>query len=202
MSDKNFINIFKKSTRWILLFIIGIFLFVILLNWLGKNSKNKSAINYRVKNKKTFSIVSKHRKKFIKPNIYDSKNNLRLKDIFNIPDKKYKKLDTLFIYPVKINNNGTKINLSGKTGDYFNSTIPTGEELPYFIKKLKFKGFHKKTQVPLSLIFISGKTALLEIGGKSYYVRTGENIGGIFILKIDLNGISYSDDGKIKYLNF
>ena len=192
MSEKNFINIFKKSSRWILLFLIVILLFIFLLNWLGKNSKNKSNINYRIKNKKTF----------LKTNIYDSKNNLRLKDIFNIPDKKYKKFDDLFIYPAKINDNRNKRNLSGKAGNYFNSIIPTGEELPYFIKKLKFKGFHKKTQVSPSLIFISGKTALLEIGRKNYYVRTGENVEGIFILKIGLNGISYSADGKIKYLNF
>ena len=184
MRDKNFINIFKKSSKWIALFLFGGFLFILALNRLGVGFRNKTISDYGVKNKKTFSLVLKPEKK-------SSKNNL--KDIFNIPDKKYKKFNRLFI---------SKGLARGGADGSLGSGRPGGENLPNFIKRLKFKGFSKKNPAPPSLIFISGKTALLEIGGISYYIRVGESIKGMFILKIGLTGVRYSDKGKIKYLNF
>ena len=193
MRDKNFINIFKKSSKWIALFLFGGFLFIFALNRLDRALRNKTISHYGVKNKKTFNLVLKPEKKSLKNN---------LKDIFNIPDKKYKKFNRLFISSAKINNNGMKVFVRGGADGSLGSGRPGGENLPNFIKRLKFKGFSKKNPAPPSLIFISGKTALLKIGGISYYIHAGESIKGMFILKIGLTGVRYSDKGKIKYLNF
>lgn len=192
MGFKNFINIFKKSVKWFALFLFGIFLFIFALNRLERKFGHKKVSGSEIKNKKTFGFVIKPKKIFSNSNAGNSKNSL--KDIFNIPDKKYKKFNRLFISPEKINNNGMKV--------FANASRPGGVDLPNFIKKLKFKGFSEKKSSPPSLIFISGKTALLRADGRSYYVRTGENIKGMFILKVGLTGVSYSDKGKIKYLNF
>ena len=192
MSFKNFINIFKKSVKWFALFLFGIFLFIFALNRLERKFGHKKVSGSEIKNKKTFGFVIKPKKIFSNSNAGNSKNSL--KDIFNIPDKKYKKFNRLFISPAKINNNGMKV--------FANAGRPSGGNLPNFIKKLKFKGFSKKESPSPSLIFISGKTALLSMGGKSYYVRAGESIKGMFILKVGLKGVGYSDKGKIKYLNF
>ncbi|MDA8158252.1 MAG: hypothetical protein M0034_03590 [Deltaproteobacteria bacterium] len=192
MGFKNFINIFKKSVKWFALFLFGIFLFIFALNRLERKFGHKKVSGSEIKNKKTFGFVIKPKKIFSNSNAGNSKNSL--KDIFNIPDKKYKKFNRLFISPEKINNNGMKV--------FANASRPGGVDLPNFIKKLKFKGFSEKKSSPPSLIFISGKTALLRADGRSYYVRAGENIKGMFILKVGLTGVSYSDKGKIKYLNF
>jgi hypothetical protein len=48
------------------------------------------------------------------------------------------------------------------------------------------------------VIFIAGKIALIEIDGRRYYVHSGENIKGALILRVNLSGISYSRNGKIK----
>ena len=192
MSSKNFMNIFKKSAKWFTLFLFGIFLFIFALNKLERKFGHKKVSGSEIKNKKTFGFVIKPKKTFSNSNVGNSKNSL--KDIFNIPDKKYKKFNRLFISPEKINNNGMKV--------FANASRPGGVDLPNFIKKLKFKGFSEKKSSPPSLIFISGKTALLRADGRSYYVRAGENIKGMFILKVGLTGVSYSDKGKIKYLNF
>ncbi len=195
MGFKNFINIFKKSAKRFALFLLGVFLFITVLGALSRlkrGGENKKVPDYEIKNKKTFCFVLKPKKIFSNSNADNSKNSL--KDIFNIPDKKYKKFNRLFISPAKINNNGMKI--------FANAGRPSGGNLPNFIQKLKFKGFSEKKSTSPSLIFISGKTALLRAGGRSYYVRAGESIKGMFILKVGLTGVSYSDNGKIKYLNF
>ncbi len=192
MGFKNFISIFKKSAKWIALCFFGIFLFISALSRLERGFRNKTISDYGVKNKKIFDPVLKQERISSKSNMENPKNNLR--DIFNIPDKKYKKFNRLFISPAKINKNGIKV--------FANASRPDGGDLPNFIQKLKFKGFSEKKSSPPSLIFISGKTALLRAGGRSYYVRAGESIKGMFILKVGLTGVSYSYKGKIKYLNF
>ena len=192
MGFKNFINIFKKSAKWFALFLLSVFLLISALSRLEKGIGHKKVSGSEIKNKKTFGFVLKPKKIFFNSNAGNSKNGL--KDIFNIPDKKYKKFNRLFISTAKINNNGMKV--------FANAGRPSGGDLPNFIKKLKFKGFSGKESSSPSLIFISGKTALLSMGGKSYYVRAGESIKGIFILKVGLKGVGYSDKGKIKYLNF
>ncbi len=191
-----FINYFKKSVKWIALFLFLSFLFIIILDRLGNGFKNKiipAISDYRVKGKKVFGRA-------LKANGHYSKNNL--KDIFNLPGKKYKKFNRLFIVPAKTDNNGMKAFMRGAVGEPSNNGQSGGGTLPNFIKNLKFKGFSKKRPSPPSLIFISGKTALLKIDGRNYYVHAGENIKGMFILKIGLTGVSYSDKGKIKYLSF
>ena len=192
MGFKNFINIFKKSAKWFALSLLSVFLLISALSRLEKGFGYKKDSGSEIKNKKTFGFVLKPKKIFFNSNAGNSKNGL--KDIFNIPDKKYKKFNRLFISPAKINNNGIKV--------FANAGRPSGGDLPNFIKKLKFKGFSGKESSSPSLIFISGKTALLSMGGKSYYVRAGESIKGMFILKVGLKGVGYSDKGKIKYLNF
>ncbi len=195
MSGKNYINIFKKLAKWIVFFLIGIVLLIFVSNWIlnlrGRGFANKTTFGNTLKPDTDKKLLKAKLKTKTGADIYDSKNNL--KDIFDIPYKKYKRFNRLFI---------SSRHVSGGAGNSFNSGQPVGSNLSNFITKLKFKGFSKKTRAYPSLIFISGKIALLKIDGRSYYVHTGESVRGIFILKIGLSGVSYSDGGKIKYLNF
>jgi hypothetical protein len=120
----------------------------------------------------------------------------RLKDIFYIPDnKKYEKFNRPFV-PVP--------NMRKKNINFFSSGQAVKGNLPGFIKNLKFRGFAKNEAVYAqpALIFIAGKIALMKIGGRKYYVHAGEYLKNMFILKVGLSGISYSDKGKIKHLSF
>jgi|GEM_PF-2654770 len=190
MGFKNFIRILKKSAILTALFLLSAVLFIFVLSRLERGFGHKNV-------KKNLGSVLKQKKLFPDSNNDNSKNSL--KDIFNIPDKKYKKFNRLFISQskIKINNNGMKV-----FADAGHPGAGRAGSLPNFIKNLKFKGFSNKKSSPPSLVFISGKTALLSIGGKSYYVRAGESVKGVFILKVGLSGVSYSYKGKIKHLRF
>jgi len=196
MPDKNLINIPKKSIKWVALFLLASFLFIIVISSQGRAFRNKTAAVSAIKNKNFFGRAFKPAMKAAtrrrKPGKPDTSIN-NLKDIFDIPRKKYKRFNQPFIPASKTGSNATNVFARGEAGR---------ENLPNFIKGLKFKGFQGKKPASPSLIFISGKTALLEIGGRSHYVRAGENIGGMFILKIGLTGVSYSHKGKIKHLSF
>ncbi len=119
-----------------------------------------------------------------------------LRDIFSIPNKKYRKYGRLF----KVTDYAAK-----PSSNFINSNnnFNSGGNLNNIVKNLKFKGFSRKNKNRMALIFTGGNTALLQINGKKHYVHNGENIGGVFILKIEPSKIIYTRKGKIlyKYLN-
>ncbi|MHB8232137.1 MAG: hypothetical protein ACYDDB_04475 [bacterium] len=212
MNIINFIKSFKNFAKWTALLIIIIFLFVLILNILNRREfrfKNRAKQSGFARNvsplareisqpssieKHVFSESGDERAFSASGDASNYKtNNKYLKDIFHFPDMKYKKFNRPFVSRLKIRNN--KIN-------YFGAGSISGGNLPDFIKKLKFKGFSNKKTSPPSLMFTGGKIALMKIGGKKYYVHSGEHVKGMFILKVGLSGISYSNMGKIKYLSF
>lgn len=85
--------------------------------------------------------------------------------------------------------------------------------LRYLKANMKFKGFKKDAgelgarkqgngdSAPV-VIFAGKDTALLRIGSRTYFVRSGEKIKGIFILKAGFSGISYSSNGEIEHSGF
>ncbi|MHB1697085.1 MAG: hypothetical protein ACYCSQ_03130 [bacterium] len=191
----------KNIAKWIILFFITIFLFILILNILkrrGNGFKNRAkqngfahGISYKIKNKNALNLI-------LKPKLKPSKaKNEYLKDIFNLHGKKYKKFNRPFVSALKRKN--------GKINSFSPDLINTGNNagnLSGFIRKLKFKGFSSNKPPSPSLIFTAGKIALIKIGEKKYYVHSGEKLKGMFILKIGLSDISYSRKGKIKNLNF
>lgn len=194
MTIKKINNFLKKFMKFIILFFFVLsvlFLLILILKLQKKDFKSKS--------RKVFSAVLKKDKY---PDAYKapmlflkkySKNHL--KDIFSFSDAKYKKYNRIFISSIK-----TDGDRNNKV-DALPAISLGANHLSYFIQNLKFKGFSKNKNIVPSVIFISGKTALIKIKNKKYYVRQGENIKGLFILKIDLSGIGYSSKGKIKFIN-
>lgn len=82
---------------------------------------------------------------------------------------------------------------------YFPKTYSkSGEHISNFIKNIKFKGFSEEKPPNLSVLFVTNKIALIKIGRKKYYVHSGMDIKGNYILSISLSGLSYSRNGKIK----
>lgn len=197
----------KNIAKWIILFFIIVFLFILILNmlnWRGNGFKNRakqSGIARRVLSK----IKNKNGLYFDPKTNSNSKLKLKplkahivyLKDIFKFPSRKYKKFNRPFISSFNKKN--------GKINSF--STVPinvvnNAGNLSGFIKKIKFKGFSNKKLTSPTLIFTAGKIALIKMDGKKYYVHSGEKLKGIFILEIGLSNISYSIKGKIKNLSF
>ncbi len=201
---KYFIKIIKQAA----LVFAGIFLFALILNLIGNRFIADSA--YRSKSKKGL-IHKVFRATFVPASAKPSKS-AGLKDLFYLPGKKDKKFNSPFVFPlsksptepapVGLLDKGAgsvknkPINFTGSAGniDFDRSTA----NMPDFLKNIKIKGFPNKKNSHLFVIFIAGKIALIEIDGRRYYVHSGENIKGALILRVNLSGISYSRNGKIK----
>ncbi len=191
---KYFIKIIKQAA----LVFAGIFLFALILNLIGNRFIADSA--YRSKSKKGL-IHKVFRATFVPASAKPSKS-AGLKDLFYLPGKKDKKFNSPFVFPLSKSPTGAgsvknkPINFTGSAGniDFDRSTA----NMPDFLKNIRIKGFPNKKNSHLSVIFIAGKIALIEIDGRRYYVHSGENIKGALILRVNLSGISYSRNGKIK----
>lgn len=186
---KNIVKSFTKTIKWLVLGILGIiviFLLIAILNII----KNKyiSKQSFKSKNITGLHLESAPRSINLPHPLKSQKSKIKaekLKDIFNLPDKNDDKFSSPFL--IKSVNIPKNIN-------YVNPE----RNLPNFLKNIKFKGFPNKKTFKLSMIFVTNKIALIEINGGKYYVHSGENIKGVFILKVDLSGIIYSRNGKIK----
>lgn len=182
------IKYFVKIVKSAVFVLAGIFLFVLVLNLIGNRFITEPA--HRSKSKKDL-IHGIFRAGNITASAKPSKP-AGLKDLFYLPSKFDKRFNSPFVFPAK----NKPVNSTGGQGNIdFNRS---NANLPDFLKNIKFKGFRNKKNPHLSVIFTAGKIALIEIGGRRYYVHSGENIKGAFILRINLSGISYSRNGKIK----
>ena len=188
--NKNIVKSFTKTIiKWLMtgmLGIIVIFLFIVILNTI--KNKYRSKQGFKSKNITVLHPVSASRSINLPNSLMSGKSKrktAKLKDIFNLPDKNDDKFNSPFL---------TKSINTSKNINYVNH----GRNLPNFLKNIKFKRFPNKKTFRLSVIFITNKIALIKINGGKYYVHSGENIKGVFILKVNLSGISYSRNGKIK----
>ena len=192
------IKYFVKIIKWLVLVFAGVFLFASILELIGNRFIADSA--YRSKSKKGL-IHKVFRAAFVPASAKPSKPT-GLKDLFCLPGKKDKKFNSPFVFPLPRSSMGAgsvknkPINFTGSAGniDFDGSTA----NMPDFLKNIKIKGLPNKKNSHLSVIFIAGKIALIEINGGRYYVHSGENIKGALILRVNLSGISYSRNGKIK----
>jgi hypothetical protein len=191
---KYFIKIIKQAA----LVFAGIFSFALILNLIGNRFIADSA--YRSKSKK--GLIHKVFRAAFVPTPAKPSKSAGLKDLFYLPGKKDKKFNSPFVFPLPGSGAGAgpvknkPINFTGSAGniDFDRSTA----NMPDFLKNIKINGFPNKKNSHLSVIFIAGKIALIEIDGRRYYVHSGENIKGALILRVNLSGISYSRNGKIK----
>ena len=198
MNAAGTIKYFIKIIKQVALVFAGVFLFALILNLIGNRFIADSA--YKSKSKKGL-IHKVFRATFVPASAKPSKPT-GLKDLFCLPGKKDKKFNSPFVFPLPRSGAGTgsvknkPINITGSAGniDFDRSTA----NMPDFLKNIKIKGFPNKKNSHLSVIFIAGKIASIEIDGRKYYVRSGENIKGALILRVNLSGISYSRNGKIK----
>ena len=218
---------FIKNIKRVAVAGIVIFIFLIVLNIIGadKNFKARADIGSRAKKTNAGGILLHSEAKPYgnitgghapvsaavsacpHPAMSSHSGAHYLKDIFYFPSKTGEKYNRPFEPAVSGADKG-KGEFKGQGGYAAASNGPGG--LPYLIKNMDFKGFPAAAapSAPVSLpprvflIFTSGKTALIKIGGGSYYVNVGEKIKGIFILRVGLSGISYSEKGKIKHLYF
>ena len=201
----------KSKIKKFAVILFGFFLFIAVLSMLSrfKDGNNKKLnVTYKPAHrskgiiKLNLSVNGKDRVPKAESTELSKKP---LKDIFNIPNKKYGKYSRLFILPSKPQKNGAADYVAKPAPDFMNPnrSFDNGGNLSNIVKDLKFKGFSGKNKRAVALIFTGGNTALVKINGKKHYVHTGENIGGVFILKIEPSKIIYSRKGKIlyKYLN-
>ncbi|MDA8052939.1 MAG: hypothetical protein M0012_02150 [Deltaproteobacteria bacterium] len=192
------IKYFTKIIKQAVLVFAGIFLFALVLNLIGNRFITKPAYKSKSKN----GLIHKVFRAAFVPASAKPLKSAGLKDLFYLPGKKDKKFNSPFVFPLPRSSAGAgsvknkPINFTGSAGniDFDRSTA----NMPDFLKNIKFKGFPNKKNSHLSVIFIAGKIALIEIYGKRYYVHSGENIKGALILRVNLSGISYSRNGKIK----
>jgi hypothetical protein len=196
----------KIKNFFVILFAFFLFIVILsLLNWFKAENNKKLNIlhktpSYRIKgiNKLDLSVKAKDGRPKAEAAQLSRKP---LKDIFNIPHKKYEKYGRLFISHSKLQKNGATGYAVQNVTDFMNpnSNFDNEGNLSNIVNNLKFKGFSGKNKRAVALIFTGGNTALIKINGKKHYVHTGENIGGVFILKIEPSKIIYSSKGKILY---
>ncbi len=188
------------------IFSLSVFLFVVILSVLNRFANGTKRTlhtlhkmpaaynNYEIKKIKKQSISSA----MSKQGAYRHYSKKSLKDIFNLPGKKYSKFSRLFMLSAKKAKDGVRNSMPALPAGLSDSNFLGGGDLDNIVKNIKFKGFPRKKNQVVSLIFTSGKIALVRINGNRHYVHTGENIDGVFILKIGSSKISYSYKGKIK----
>ncbi|HEC24813.1 MAG TPA: hypothetical protein ENI54_02180 [bacterium] len=184
MTVAGILSLFKGTIKWIILAVGGIFVIILILGLMkGESGGFKSHIvkSRHLSNKEKGRVVTKR-------STGSAGNIAKLRDIFNLPDKRDMKFNSHFALSVK--NNG------------IDSSRHSGDVLPYFFNSVKIKKFSNDIILHPSLIFTGGKVALIKIDGKPYYVHAGTNIKDIFIIKVGLSGVSYSYKGKIEYLGF
>ncbi|MHB1704190.1 MAG: hypothetical protein ACYCS0_08295 [bacterium] len=201
----------KSKVKKFAVIIFAFFIFITVLSTLsrlksGNNKKINILHNTSCKNKKITKLNLSVKGKYTELKAESTELSKKpLKDIFSIPNKKYENYSRLFILHSKSQKN-VVADYAAKPAPYFinaNSGFNKGGNLSNVVKNLKFKGFSGKNKRTVVLIFTGGNTALVAINGKKHYIHTGENIGGIFILKVEPSKIIYSRKGKIlyKYLN-
>lgn len=208
----------KLKIKKLIIIICAIFLFIFALSIFsrfanGNNKKPHILQNLQVKNRNISGLnLNVNGDAHINGQgaVFDFKSHSKkhsehLNDIFDIPNKKYPEYSKLLILHSK-----SKKNLNGGSmaanQAYFMKTPPgfqNVKDLNKIVKNLKFKGFSKKNNKDMDLIFTGGKIAMIRIDGKSHYIHAGENIEGIFILKVEPSKIIYTRKGEIlyKYLN-
>jgi hypothetical protein len=201
----------KSKIKKFAVIIFAFFIFIAVLSMLSRfKSGNNKKLNilhktqYRNRGTTKLNLIVKD--KDIRQKAESGELSKKpLKDIFNIPNKKYGKYGRLFILSSKSQRNEVAGYAAKPAPDSMNQNrnFGNGANLSNIVKNLKFNGFSEKNKRGVALIFTGGNTALLKINGKKHYVHTGENIGGVFILKIESSKIIYSRKGKIlyKYLN-
>ncbi|MFW0884568.1 hypothetical protein ACMCNP_05925 [Candidatus Acidulodesulfobacterium sp. H_13] len=193
MTVTGILSLFKGIIKWIILVVVGILIIVLIIG--SMKGESGGLKGHMVKSRRHLGskerdrVVTKMKRKVMAKRLTGSVGNIaKLRDIFNLPDRRDVKFNSRFVLSAK--NNGR------------DSSRHSGNVLPYFFNNIKIKEFSHDMMLHPSLIFTGGKVALIKIDGKPYYVHAGTNIKDIFIIKVGLSGISYSYKGKIKYLGF
>ncbi|MGC8553914.1 MAG: hypothetical protein ACP5NA_00240 [Candidatus Acidulodesulfobacterium sp.] len=197
----------KSKIKIFFVILFAFFLFIVILSLLnrfkaGNNKKLNILHKTPYRNKEINKLDLSVKVKDGRPKAESTQLSRKpLRDIFNIPHKKYEKYSRLFIPHSKSQKNATAGYAAKSAPDLMNQnrSFYNGGNLSNIVKNLKFKGFSDKNKRAVALIFTGGNTALIKINGKKHYVHTGENIGGVFILKIEPSKIIYSSKGKILY---
>lgn len=206
MEMKN-VKFFRKKIKWIIFGLTAVFLLGIVCK---RNATSRQTGEAQVSINKLSFLRKTSKPPYEKsggsgslPPIQETPASFPLKDLFKLPcNRTNNKFNLPFV--------STQKNKTIQEDSYVNTAYnpmsknfpktygKSSENMPNFINNIKFKRFSKEKPPNLSVLFITNKIALVKIGGKKYYVRSGMDVKGNYILSISLSSLSYSHNGKIK----